>query len=457
MSSVLDVGQPGLATVKEDIGFPTPDSCVRFASRPLSLRSNFSWTFAGNVVYAGCQWGMLMILAKLGSPERVGQFALGLAVTAPVIMFSNLQLRAIQATDVRREYRLGHYLALRLATTALALLVIAGIACGYRLETALVILSVALSKALELTSDVVYGLLQAQERMGRIALSMMIKGPLSMVALGAAFYATGSIVWGTLALAGVWGLLLIAYDIPSCTGLLDPDEAFRPLWDRSTLARLAWVALPLGIVMMLISLNANIPRYFVAHHLGEHELGIFAALAYLMVAGNTVVGALGQSASPRLARYYAEGDGRGFCRLLTRLVGLGAGIGALGLLAALVAGRQILASLYKPEYADHADLFAWLMVAATVSYVASLLGYGMTAARRFREQTPVFTASSAVTFAGCALLIPRFGLLGAAWSYVLALSVQLFGSALVLVTALGNMKLTSQIQKGLWIWSPNGP
>jgi hypothetical protein len=32
---------------------------------PLSLRRNFSWTLAGNVVYAGCQWGMLVALAKL--------------------------------------------------------------------------------------------------------------------------------------------------------------------------------------------------------------------------------------------------------------------------------------------------------------------------------------------------------------------------------------------------------
>ena len=31
----------------------------------------------------------------------------------------------------------------------------------------------------------------------------------------------------------------------------------------------------------------------------------------------------------------------------------------------LVAGRDILTLLYKPEYADHADLFAWLMVAAS--------------------------------------------------------------------------------------------
>ena len=90
----------------------------------------FSWTFAGNVVYSGSQWGMLMVLAKLGSPEMVGQFALGLAVTAPVIMFANLQLRGVQATDARREYRFGHYLALRLFTTALAILVITGIVFG---------------------------------------------------------------------------------------------------------------------------------------------------------------------------------------------------------------------------------------------------------------------------------------------------------------------------------------
>ena len=141
---------------------------------------------------------------------------------------------------------------------------------------------------------------------------------------------------------------------------------------------------------MLISLNANIPRYFIEHYRGERELGIFAALAYLMVAGNTVVGALGQSASPRLARYYAEGIAGPFVGCCSSSSALGAGIGAVGLLVALVAGREILTILYKPEYADHADLFAWLMVAAAVSYVASLLGYGMTAARYFRSQLPLF-------------------------------------------------------------------
>jgi len=437
MSSVLKIGQTCL-TAEKTCDLLAPGPCAKPAPLPISLRSNFSWTFAGNAVYAGCQWGMLIVLAKLGSPERVGQFALGLALTAPVIMLTNLQLRAIQATDARREYRFGHYLALRLATTALSLLVIAGIACGYRLETALVILAVGLAKAFESLSDVFYGLLQAHERMDRIALSMMIKGPLSLVALGLVVYLTASIAWGALALAGVWGLLLIAYDIPNGIRLLDQGDNLRPYWDLPALVRLAWLALPLGIVMMLISLNANIPRYFIEHYLGERELGIFAALAYLMVAGNTVVGALGQSASPRLARYCAEGNAWAFRRLLVKLVGLGAGLGTVGLLLALVAGRFILALLYKPEYAEHAGLFAWLMTVAAVSYVASLLGYGMTAARYFRPQLPLFGLSGAACALGCLWLVPRFGLMGAAWAGLASLIVQLIGSLVINAHALQN-------------------
>ena len=90
----------------------------------------------GNVVYGGCQWGILIVLAKLGSPEMVGQFSLGLAVVAPVIMLANLQLRAVQATDAKGEYLFGHYLGLRLITTALAVVVVVGVVAvaGYRLD-----------------------------------------------------------------------------------------------------------------------------------------------------------------------------------------------------------------------------------------------------------------------------------------------------------------------------------
>jgi O-antigen/teichoic acid export membrane protein len=431
--------------------------------KPLTLRRNFSWTFTGNLIYAASQWGMLVVLAKLGSPEMVGQFTLGLAVTAPVIMFTNLQLRGIQATDAKGEYVFSDYLGLRLIGTGLALLIIAGITlkAGYRWETSLVILAIALAKAFESISDVFYGLIQQHERMDRIAIALMIKGPLSLLLLGMGVSLTGSVLGGAIGLAVAWGLVLFGWEIRNGRLLLnnssqgregedllvadaEPANSQNPLyprWERKTLGKLVWLALPLGFVMMLISLNTNIPRYFIERYLGERELGIFAAMSYLMVVGQMVVSALAESASPRLAKYYAAGNSTAFGKLMLKLVGVGLMLGAGGVFVAVVAGRPILTLLYKPEYAERADLFLWLMVAAGILYVSAFLGYGITAARYFRVQMPLcvlVTGSSAIA---CFWLIPTMGLRGAAIALIVGAVVQASFSWGVIVYALRKLDI----------------
>ncbi|PAX60008.1 lipopolysaccharide biosynthesis protein [Brunnivagina elsteri] len=394
--------------------------------KPLTLRRNFSWTFIGNLVYAGCQWGMLVVLAKLGSPEMVGQFTLGLAVTAPVIMFTNLQLRVVQATDANKDYSFSDYLGLRLIGTGLGIFAIAIIALfsGYRRETCIVILLIGLAKAFESISDIFFSLLQQHERMDRIAISLMIKGPLSLLMLGAGVYLSHSVLWGTGGLVVAWAIVLITYDIRNGLVMLKNRSRILPRWHLKTLKKLIWLCLPLGFVMMLISLNANIPRYFIERYLGEYELGIFAAIAYLMVVGNMVILALGESASPRLAKYYSAGNAIAFRNLLLKLVAIAVVIAGGGILFAAVGGRQILTLIYRPEYSEHSDLFIWLMVAAGIGYIGSFLGYGMTASRYFRVQMPIFITVAAISAVACFWLLPKYGLFGGAIALNISATVQ---------------------------------
>ncbi len=409
-------------------------------SKPLSLRRNFSWTFIGNAVYAGCQWGMLVVLAKLGSPEMVGEFTLGLAVTAPIVMLTNLQLDIVQATDAKKQYSFSDYLALRLIGTAIALVAIAIVTLwtGYSLQTSLVILLVGLAKAFESVSDIFHGLIQQHERMDRIAVSLMIKGPLSLVLLGLGVYLSGSVVWGVAGLAFAWAVVLVAWDIRNGTLILNRVPQISLHW--KTIQQLVWLCLPLGLVKMLISLNSNIPRYFIKEYLGARELGIFAALAYLMVAGNMVIFALGESASPRLAKYYAARNVNAFRGLLFKLVGLAALIGGTAIVIAQVAGTEVLTLLYRPEYAENKDLFVLLMVAAAIGYMSSFLGYGMTAARYFRVQTPLFVIVTATSAMACLWLLPTQGLIGAAKALIFAAIVQAVFSLGVIIHAIYKIK-----------------
>ncbi len=409
-------------------------------SKPLTLRRNFSWTFIGNAVYAACQWGMLVVLAKLGSPEMLGQFTLGLAVTAPVVMFTNLQLRSVQATDARKEYLFSDYLGLRLIGTGLALVAIAVITLisDYRWETSLVILLIGLAKAFEALSDVFYGLIQQHERMDCIAKSLMLKGLLSLLFLGIGIYVSGTVLWGVVGLVVAWVAVLVGYDIRN--GLLMLNYTLKPQWHLQTLKKLVWMTLPLGFVMMLISLNINIPRYFIEQYLGERELGIFAAIAYLMVAANMVVLALGESTSARLAKYYAEGNRVAFRDLLLKLVGIATLIGLSGVLVASVLGKQILTLLYQPEYAKHTNLFVWLMIGSGMNHVSSFLGYGMTSARYFRIQMPLFGIVTSISAVACFWFIPAYGLQGAAIAILISAIIQMGLSVVVILHILHKLR-----------------
>lgn len=399
----------------------------------LPLRTNFAWTFAGNTLYAASQWGILAVMAKLGSPEMVGQFSLATAICTPIIMFSNLQLGVIQATDVKDEYQFADYLGLRLVCTALAWLVIAGVAVvsAPQRQTLLIIVIIGLAKAFEAVSDIIYGLLQKHERMDRIATSKVIKGAFSLLLLGALIWKTRSLVYGSLGMAAVWLGLLFAYDLGNARRLAPVRAALQ----KNTIRRLVWLALPMGLVMMLISLYGNIPRYFVQYYGRESELGYYSALAYLMVVGNMIVAALGQSATPRLSQHYSAVRRRAYVTLTLRLVALGFAVGAAGIVVAALWGRPILTVLYRPDYAEYTNVFLWLAISAALSNVNSFLGYAMSAARRFRIQAPLFAVVTLSATLACLWLVPRYGLVGAAQATAVANLMNILGCLAVLAHA----------------------
>jgi O-antigen/teichoic acid export membrane protein len=408
-------------------------------AKPASLRRNVAWTLTGNLAYAGCQWLMLVMLTKLTNATMVGQFGLGLAITAPVFQFSNLNLRAVQVTDARHEYRFDQYLGVRLISTAIGFLGVAAFAFvgGHSLRTSLVVLLVGVAKSVECLSDVFQGLFQRHEQMDRASKSMMYKALASVAAIAVALAVFHDVLISTAALAGAWLCVFLAYDVTRAKCVLAKWAGrIRPSFSLHVFRRLVVLALPLGFVMMLLSLNANLPRYFLEMHSGERQLGIFSALVYCMVAGNTVVTAMGQSASPRLANYYAAGEMRLFRRLLLRLLLLAGGIGAAGVIAAVTAGRPLLTFLYRPEYAAHTDTFISLMVAGAVANISAILGVAMTAMRSFKPQAWIHAACTLLGVAACTILVPRMGLLGAAFVVVILSTAAMIGFAWRLLATL---------------------
>jgi O-antigen/teichoic acid export membrane protein len=395
------------------------------------LRSGFAWTAAGNAVYSACQWALISVLAKLTDAGEVGRYALALAVVTPVLMLAQLNLRAVLATDVRHQHGFASYRALRLAFLALSMLIMVPLA--FSGGSLLLVLLVGAAQSVEAVSDIYYGLLQRHERLREISVSLALRAPLSLAALAAGILLTGRLEVGLAGLAIARLAILLGYDLPATRALRTADRTQASRRECLEIVKISW---PLGVTLMLNALATSTPRYFLAGAAGTTALGVFSAVAVLVSAGNLLINALGQAATPRLARLFADGDLGAFTWLSLRLTGFGFALGLAGLLACAIAGRPALALLYRPEYAAHLDILLVSMAAGAIGYAASLLGYAITATRRFTAQVPILVASALAATAASFVFIPRFGAVGAALAVAAGSLAQLAGEAVLLRAAL---------------------
>jgi len=396
------------------------------------LKTDFAWVLTGNIFYSACQWLIVVVLAKLGTPEKLGEYAWGLAISAPIVLFANFQLRSLLASDLVERFRFAQYLTFRLVSIGVAfgaVAIVAGLGSGG--EKALVVILVGAAQSVEVISETFYGLMQKRSRMDRISQSLMYRGALSLAAMWITMYTTRSVVWALAAL--FLGRLFV---------LFSWDTRFEPAKFEAGIAgpgNCGWMlslfrtALPLGVISMLVSLNANVTRYFVEAHRGSAELGMYSAVASLLSAGTLVVSAYGQSLFLPVAKACVSADRNEFRKFVLLTVILGAILGSCAVFISMVFGRAILTHLFRPEYARYAAVLVRLMIAGTIAFIASGLGFVMTAAQSLRPQVPLLLIVGIATAASSAFLIPRYGLMGAADASLLAAIVQVLGTGVILI------------------------
>jgi O-antigen/teichoic acid export membrane protein len=199
-----------------------------------------------------------------------------------------------------------------------------------------------------------------------------------------------------------------------------------PAWSQGTVKKLCILAIPMGIQTMLASLTVNIPRYVVDHDLGTGMLGFYAAMAYFIVAGHTVISAVGNSIQARLSQAWYTSLPT-FKKLLRQCSIFAFSVGLFATLITFVAGKQLLTALYRQEYATHVGVFELLMFSAGFYYVGSILNSAVAVVRCFWTYTLFYLGVPVIALIGALYLIPRLGLFGAA----LATLIYCIGNAVV--------------------------
>jgi O-antigen/teichoic acid export membrane protein len=404
----------------------------RRGGRREGLRTAATWNIAGTLVYTACQWGVLVATVRLTTPADVGALSLGFAITAPVFLFFHLRLRSASATDVNDQFHPSDYINLRAATTALALLIAFAVCrlCRLPAHEAQIVLWVGLAKALESGSDLCYGFSQKAGDLRIVSISMIARGTLSLVVFPALLYRTHLVALAVAGLCATWGLVLMLIDVPYSVAALrrEGKHIFPIRWNTRATADLTRTTFPLGLSTMLMSVAANMPRYFIARYLGATDLGIFTAMGYLAMATSVIVSALAESSLAPLARHVSAGDVIAARALLRTIVTATVGLSFAGIVFSAVLGWTTVRMLYGAAYASSSELLIGMMTAAGIANLASVYGYALVAGHSYVSYLRSLFALALTTAVACIVMIPLWGTKGAVLACAAGYLIQLIWS-----------------------------
>lgn len=194
--------------------------------------------------------------------------------------------------------------------------------------------------------------------------------------------------------------------------------------DRALLGRTLRFTLPLiphtlGMSVLVMADRLVLERYGSAAEVGIYVVGYTLATALQLVSQP-----FGNAWSPWAYRQLALPEGRGRLRL-AKAIYLYAGGMALLALGWWLASPLVLRWFFAPEYQPAAAVLGWVILGLLLFSIYSTLFPLLSDAGRSGAICLVTVLAVAVNLGGCLLLVPRHGMLGAAWATAAAYAVLL--------------------------------
>ena len=391
----------------------------------LLLLKKAKWLVGGNFVFAFSQWVILIFFARMTNQENLGQYALALAIVTPIFAVGNLQLRPLYILDVNSEqkYTYTHFYYLRLICSFIALACCLVLGLFFNVSI-LVLLLVGLLKFFESYSDIIYAYYNAHDQTQLISKSLFLKGTLSVLAVAVGLYLfdfyTALILFLIVYLV-VWLFIDNLY-----------IQKIQEIKKMSLDLGIMKSAIPMGISLGIVTLQSNIPRLFLDQYASIEAVGIFTVLSYFIIVGSIFINSICQYLSPRLTHAWNHNRAY-FKKLLSMALLIAGGLGLIAIFLSYFMGEFVLNLVYGAEYVAYTDAFVLTMVAGFILYLATVLGYTLTAIGFIKQQVYLFSIVLIFSVLVSYLCIPEYGIIGGIYTLMVSYLVQCVLSLLVVL------------------------
>ena len=354
-----------------------------------SLRQGFFWLATGRISIAASRFVNLMVLAKLGTPEIVGVYALALAVQNPIQIVFNLQFPLLRVSEINGGINFPQFTAMRLALVPLLFLTVfvSALLFGKSYNMILVFLVVGILRTGQSFADLIRSEYRANENFSHQSISQVLASILITVSFAIAFYVSQDLVTALCAQVFALTCSLAVYDLQTLKKTIRLQQVVTYLRQIRGLpfARALRCGLPLVLASFLIEIQSTIPRLVIESYIGLGPLGIFSALMSILQIPALLVDSVGNTVHRRLAQHANARERKLFVLLFLKSLLFSAVIGLTFAAFFFLFGSSIISAIFTSEYADKHSLLNAILIYAFLISAGQIMGLAVVALKEYKQ------------------------------------------------------------------------
>ncbi|WP_414047247.1 lipopolysaccharide biosynthesis protein [Macrococcus equi] len=382
--------------------------------------NSISSTFLANIIVALSKWIILILVARILTPTEVGVYTLAFAITAPISLLINMKLRSLYVTE-ENEKNFLNYIILRNILNAISFLFIIIIALMFWNNHFDILIVVMLNKLLDLFSEIIYAYFHKKKLFTKISKIMIRKTIFEVVTFGLILLITKNLFVS----------LFISLIIKSLYVYFAEFRPLNYLIKKQTQSFLSIInilklGIPLGFVQMIVSLNTNIPRYYLEFFEDVKTLGLFSSIAYLLVIFNLFASSISQFFLPQLHELNKQGNLGALKNYLNRKMNFYVIIIGITITIFLYFfGEFILDFLYGKDYSKMNKVLVIISISSLFNTISWNYDTALMAIRYISIQPKITLITLIVNAVISYYLINNFGIYGASFSLIIISFLQL--------------------------------
>ena len=388
------------------------------------FKKNFLWNVIGMTCNCFNSLFFMILITRINSMDDAGIFTLSFSIACLVYYIGTYAGRVYQVTNVNDSITDSDFIIHR-AITCVMMVFISLMYCfisGYSLYKFTVVILLCIYKSLEAFSDVLYGVVQKNNNLYQVGISLTIKSVFALILFVVVDIVTRNIIYSILFAILAWILVIVLYDFKNVNHV----SKFKLHFNISSLRDIFKNGFFVFIINFLSSYIVNAPKYALDGRASNELQAIFGIILMPATLISLGVQYFIQPFLEQLTSSFKNNDKKAFNKVVIKLLFITSGLGVICLIGAYILGIPVLSLVYGLELSAYLFELEIIIFGSILFALSLILSSALITVRYNFIQFIVFVITSVFGFFISIILITRFSIDGAAYAYSCIMLLEFF-------------------------------